>query len=285
LPWLAAAVALCAVAAVVVVAATRSGSGSGRPAAPISASATLSPAVALFGSVVTAELTVSTDPRRVDPRTIGVDATFPPYTPLGRPHRRRTADGRTAVVRFTYRLQCLAAACSHPGGQAAVQLPPAVVTWRPSGRALVSWPQAAVASRLTSADLAQRSLHYATDSAGAGYRVDPIVVGWTAIAGAVLLLLAVGGGGAVRLRRRPEPPPVRPPTEVELALQRLDRARERGQAERRAAIGRLAEALEREGFPELTPLARRLAWSSHGPSAAVASELGLLVRAALETAP
>jgi hypothetical protein len=56
------------------------------------------------------------------------------------------------------------------------------------------------------------------------------------------------------------------------------------QADRRGAIGDLAQVLEREGFGELAPLARRIAWSSSGPTPALASELALLVRAALEVA-
>jgi hypothetical protein len=115
------------------------------------------------------------------------------------------------------------------------------------------------------------------------YRVDPVLLGWVAVGGSALLLVAAGGGLAVGLgRRRPEPE--RPPSPVELALERLVRARHRGERARRAAIGGLADALEQGGFPELAPLARRLAWSPTGVSSAVASELGLLVRAAVETA-
>jgi hypothetical protein len=97
------------------------------------------------------------------------------------------------------------------------------------------------------------------------------------------LVLALGMLVPLRLRRRERP--LEPPSsELEQILARLERAADGSQAERRAAIGELARILERDGFGELAPLARRLAWSRGGPSRAVASELALLVRAALEVA-
>jgi hypothetical protein len=155
------------------------------------------------------------------------------------------------------------------------------VTWGRAGRGHVSWPPAAVASRLAAADVARPRLRFATASPEPSARGDGRALGWAAVAAAAALLLGVGVF-ALRFpaRRRDEEPAL---TEVERALDRLAHARH--QAERRSTVGQLAEALEHDGFPELAPLARRLAWSRTGPTTAVASELSMLVRAAVETAP
>jgi hypothetical protein len=126
-------------------------------------------------------------------------------------------------------------------------------------------------------------LRYTTEAPAHKYRVDPVAVGWTAIGGAAVLVLALGAFMPLKLRHgdaRVEPPS----SDLERALAHVVEAAEGSQADRRGAIGDLAQALEREGFGELAPLARRIAWSSGGPSPAVASELALLVRAALEVA-
>jgi hypothetical protein len=254
------------------------------PDRAVSVGASLSPHVALFGAAVVAELRVRLDPKRVDPRSVRLTVRFTPFSLLGRPRVRvESGDGAT-VVRVSYRLQCLAAACSHPGGQAIVRLPPALVRWgTPARLARVRWPRATVDSRLTLGDAARPSLRYTTTAPDRRYRVDPAVVGWTAVGGSSMLLLALGALAPGRLRRRPAAGPP-PRSELEQALARLERAGRASQAERRAAIGALAHALEDTGFAELAPLARRLAWSSCGPSPAVANELALLVRAALEVA-
>ena len=260
-------------------AATRGGKAAQPPpAAGLSARATLAPRVALLGTVVTAGLRITVDRRRVDPRTLRVRPDFAPYTVVSAARHRDGAD----TVALTYRLQCLDRACSRPAGQAPIALRPARVSW-PGGRVTVGWPQATVASHLTAVDLARPALRFDATPVPDRYRIDPVLLGRLAVGGSALLLVAAAGVLAARVgRRRSEPE--RPLSPVELALERLARVRHRGERARRAAVGNLADALEQCGFPELAPLARRLAWSAGGVTPAVASELHLLVRAAVETA-
>jgi hypothetical protein len=279
-PVVLAALAVVAAAGVVTAAATRDGERPGVPVRDPAGTARLSPRVAPFGSRVTAEVRVIVDPSRIDSAAIGVRARFTPFTVVHGPVVRRIS-GANAGVTYTYTLQCVAAACSRPGSQMPVALPPATVDLG-RGRILrIPWPAAAVTSRLAAADLHPPSLHFETATAAGRPRIDPGTVGWTAVGAAVLLLLGLAAT-ALRLRGAAAPAADRR-SGVERALERLARARDRGQAERRAAIGELADALEHDGLAELAPLARRLAWSSGGPSSDVAWELGLLVRAALET--
>jgi hypothetical protein len=256
------------------------------PSDRASAQATISPRVVLFGATTKAELRVLVDPRSVDPRTVRVTAHFEPFVLADPPMQRVERAGSVAEVRVSYRLQCLAAACSHPGGQALLQLRPATVGWAGVPDAMrVDWPRVAVASRLTRADLAHPALRYDATPADRGYRVDPRALGWAAVGLSGAAVLALGIVLPLRARgarRRPGPLDLSSP--LERALARLERSVDGLQGERRAAIGELAYVLEHDGFPELAPLARRLAWSSGGPTGGVAHELALLVRSALETA-
>jgi len=246
---------------------------------PVAATATVTPRVVLFGGVAQAELRIAVDPRRVDARTISVTPRLAPFTVVGRASRRV----ESSLVVITYRIQCLVERCSHPAAQALVALRPATIRWK-GGRTSVAWQPAAVASRLTQLDLQQPSLHFSTAASSPHERVDPRVLAWACVGGSAALALAAAATAILRLRR-----PVRRLDEesaspLEQALERLERAAEESQTERRAALDDLAQVLEHEGFPELAPLARRLAWSSGGPSPETAFELALLVRAAAEVA-
>ena len=282
--WLGPAAALGIVAAVVTLAAARGG-GATEPARPaaVTAEALLRPRVALFGAAVRAELRIAVDTSRVNPRGIRATARLAPFSPLGPARTRRESSGRVALVRISYRLHCVAAACSRPGGQASILLRPAVVRWG-THRLLVAWPRETIASRLTIADAEHHSLQYAVEAPRPAYRVDPVVVGWTSIGTAAALLLALGAFVPFRLRHQRDAHVEPPSSDLEQALVRVVDAAGGSQADRRGAIGDLAQVLEREGFGELAPLARRIAWSSSGPTPALASELALLVRAALEVA-
>jgi hypothetical protein len=105
--------------------------------------------------------------------------------------------------------------------------------------------------------------------ADVSYAVRPEVLGWGAIAVAVALLL-VGGwlvAGVVRgrrqLRRLGIPAHL---TGVDRALALLEHARvERDVAGERRALERLALELQKDGRPELSLTATRLAWSKDGP--------------------
>jgi hypothetical protein len=281
--WLVPVAAIGVVTAVITLAAARGG-GATEPAplAAVSAQALLQPRVVLFGAAVRAELRVAVDPTRVDPRTVRATVRLAPFSALGPRRVRRQSFGRATLIRIRFRLHCVAGACSRPGGQANVALRPAVVRWG-KHRLVVAWPRETIDSRLTVDDLAHPSLRYATDAPARRYRADPVLVGWTSIGAAAALVLALGVFVPVKLRREPTRVE-QPSSELEQALARVVAAARQSQADRRGAIGDLAHVLEREGFGELAPLARRIAWSSDGPSSVLASELALLVRAALEVA-
>jgi hypothetical protein len=287
LPVAVVAVAVAAAGAIVAVAAhhDRRTPTVPRRGGPVSALATLSPRVVLFGAALNADLRVTVDPKRVDPRSVQVVAHFRPFDVLGPPRRRVERGGGVTVVRYTYRIQCVASVCSAPGGQVPVLLQPARVRFgTPTAERLITWPRETVASRLTRDDVAHPAPRYAAAAAARSYRIDPSVAGWAAVGSSAVLVLVLGGAGATRLRRR-RLPPAPPLSDLEVALARLEHAALDGNpAARRSAISHLAEALEGNGFPELAPLARRLAWSSGAPSAEVASELAALVHAALEVA-
>jgi hypothetical protein len=251
-----------------------------------SVQASIMPRVVLFGATTRAELGVLVDPRSVDPRTIHVTANLEPFTLAARPTRRVERTGSETEVRVSYKLQCLAAACSHPGGQALIRLRPAKVGWAGAPDAVrIEWPRVAVASRLTRTDLVHPTLRYDATPVDRGYRVDPEVLGWAALGLSGAAVLALGVVLPLRARgTRRRPPPVDLTSPLELAIARLEHSVEGSPGERRAAIGELAYVLEHDGFPELAPLARRLAWSSGGPSGSVAHELAVLVRSARDTA-
>jgi hypothetical protein len=281
--WLAPLAAIAGVVIVVTVAVVRSRpSAEPAPRNAVAAAAVLDPRVALFGAPVHAALRIMVDPTRVDPRKVRVNARFAPYSLLGAPRVTRHAGERATLIRIAYRLQCVATACSRPGRQANVFLRPAVVRWD-SHRLRVAWPPAAIASRLTTGDVAHPSLRYTMEAPARTYRVDPVAVGWTSIGAAAAIVLGLGAFVPLRLRHAAAPAEA-PTSDLERALERVVEAADGTQADRRGAIGDLAQVLERDGFGELAPLARRIAWSSGGPSPAVASELAVLVRAAIEVA-
>jgi hypothetical protein len=256
------------------------------PSEHVSAQTSVSPRVMLFGAQTKAVLLVLVDPSSVDPRTVRVTANFEPFTVTGAATRRIERMGAATEVRISYRLQCLVAACSHPGGQALVLWRPAKIGWEGAPDAIsVDWPRVAVASRLTRADLAHPALRFDASGADRDYRVNPHTLGWAAVGLSGAAVLALGVVLPLRLRRRRLPPaPLDLSTPLEQAIARLERSVDGPPGERRAAIGELAYVLEADGFAELAPLARRLAWSIGGPSGGVAHELALLVRSALETA-
>jgi len=281
--WLAPVLAVVVVVTVISVAVVRSRRAADpAPPAAVSAETVIEPRVALFGAPVRAELRITVDPTRVDARKVRATARFAPYSPLGAPRILRQSAERSTLIRIAYRLQCVAAACSRAGGQANVALHPAVVRWG-DHRLAVFWPPAAIASRLTADDVSHPSLRYTTDVPARSYRVDPVAVGWTSIGAAAAIVLALGALVPLKLRHAAEPVEA-PSSDLERALERVVEAADGTLADRRGAIGELAQVLERDGFGELAPLARRIAWSSGGPSPAVASELAVLVRAALEVA-
>ena len=148
-----------------------------RPGAPHEASsvrATVTPASARFGDLVTARIEL-----RGRVRGARVDARFAPFDVVRTHH--------SAGI-WTFTLRCTALACLTSGHTVPVQLPPARLTLGGQS-APVSWPPISLGSRLSSADLARPGFRADTAPPAPRYRFDPVVAGWTLAGLAAALVL------------------------------------------------------------------------------------------------
>jgi hypothetical protein len=247
----------------------------GRPVAVIRS---LSPAEPQFGDSVVATIEVFIDTRRVDPRSMRVDATFKPFAVTSSTRSVRMAGG-LSVVRVVDRLDCLDAACLPKGGAATFRFPRLRIAYR-GGTLVAAWPAVRVHARLAATDLSQAILRVGAPQAHPSYRFPPGVTGWLLLA--VGLAGALGGlalvAGAVlpslSVARRARGTP------LERILRELTSAN--------GDIGRRRRTLEQLAR-ELEPLdaslsfeSRVLAWSPHEPEPAVISDLTQRVRTVVD---
>jgi hypothetical protein len=260
--------------------------GGAHPRTALTADATLTPRAHLFGDRVRARVTVALDPRRVDPRSVRIDASFKPFATVG---NARVLRGPTSV-RLDATLLCLARVCAPGAPQRARAFPPARVRYRDrSGLAhsvTTSWPPLLAASRLTPADVLRPRIRVTSWAPRSSAAVDPTLAGWALTACAAALLVVAGGALARRRRARPAPA-AWVPSEVpalESALESVKRLADESDAARRSAIDRLARELERAGLSGLAPEARALAWSPAVPSAQPMHDLSADVLKAVDAA-
>jgi hypothetical protein len=270
---------LLAVAAVaaVVVSAQRAGRDERRaPAEPLRAATSLSDRASLFGQPLVARLELVVDHTRIDPARLRVTVDFAPFRVAGAPSVRRERRGPVTVLRYAYRLECLAAACAPRAPQRIFAFAPAVVHYG-TGRGQAPWPELTVASRLAPADLATRRLR-PPEPSPESYRLPPRTVGWALAALAILLVL----GAAVAAARLLAPHgrgPLLAISPLERALALVTQATSRATEERRTALDGLALVLEQAGANPLATASRRLAWSEPEPEGDAMSELVAAVRA------
>jgi hypothetical protein len=214
--------------------------------------ATVAPASARFGDLVTARIEL-----RGRARGARVDASFAPFEVV------RTS--RTPGA-WTFTLRCIALACLTSGRTVPVQLPPARITVGAQS-APVSWPPITLGSRVSAADVARPAFRADTSPPAARYRFDPVAVGWTLAGLAAALVVGVGVWAARLLqRRRPRLELVddaRLLTPLERALDTLERSLSESVTHRRVALDVVAGLL---GDAELAQRARRLGWSAASPS-------------------
>jgi hypothetical protein len=274
----------------------------------ITAEATFSPAVALFGDTVTAHVDVVVDKARVDPDSVRLAAEFAPFEIVGRLQRRRRDSERSAHLRLSLVLRCLSGSCVPSGQSARYNFEPARISFTApdeqdvAGSSIeVPLPSVRLYSRFTAlgagaaqgqgegfqpwrADL--RSLP------SVSYRIAPGVVIVLLLAGAALAAIAAFAVGYVAWPRRvpaapPEPEPEPPPeplSALEQALILLEQSiRADGAADQRRALELVAEELELAdwGDRDLARTARALAWSQGIPPAAETARLAARVRTAL----
>ena len=267
--------AAAAVAGVVVAVEHAGRDGGGRPPAPLQASTSLSGRTGLFGRPLVARLALVVDRTRVDPARLRVAVDFSPFRVAGPPSVRRVRSGPTTVVRYSYRLECLAAACVPRSPERVFAFAPAVVRYD-GGQGRVAWPSFTVASRLSPDDLARRMLRLPAPSPES-YRLPPRLLGWSFAALAALLVLGAGSAASRLLAssRRGALVSVSP---LERALALVAQASSRAIAERRTALDRLAVVLDEAGVRPLAAATRRLAWSRPEPEGAAMTELVTAVR-------
>jgi hypothetical protein len=271
-------------------------SGKGGSYAPRRAlvSTDLSPTRSLFGQPLTARARVVVDPRAVDVEHVALSTDFRPYSVRGESRRVRDGLGRASIVEFSYTLQCTTRPClPRGGGRAAaaetVKLPRATLTLPQRGGGSVtrniSWPEAAVQSRLTGDEIGLSTPHAVRRAVPAAvtWRISPRLLAGLAFGLAVLLALCAAWLIATVVRRDLTlVRALRIPshmTPVDRALALAEHAAANGEVdESRKALERLAIELRRREAAAEAESAERLAWSERDPSQASIQQLAESVR-------
>lgn len=252
---------------------------------PIAGDTAFAPLVHAFADRVTAQVTISVDPGRIDPASVRVLASFAPYTAGPVRVERRPAGSSLAVLRFSFPLRCSSAACVPRAPERSFSLPNAVVRWRyragGSGSAPLAWPPLTVASRLTPRDLAVPALLARAEPPAASYSLPPgaLGVGLYALGAA----FAAGGLVALALLLRPHARTVATPP-LQHALELVELAAAGEVVERRRALYRLALALEEARLEPESHAARKLAWAPAAPDPDGMLQLALVIRGQLREA-
>jgi hypothetical protein len=269
----------------------------------VEGSAALSPRIVLFGDTVRARVDLVFSRDDVDPDSVRISTSFPPWEVVGEPQRRRRDAGEMTHLRTTYVIRCLTGPCVPSGQVAPLEFSPARVSFAgpggeqaTRGSTRVVWPVLTVYSRFASASADRQSSTSpwradVVTMPAVSYRVAPGLLLVLALAGGALLTL--GGLALVYVawpRREPAPPPEPEPeplpllTPLEQALELLeDSAREDGTADRRRALELVAEVLaERGDSDDLVRSARVLAWSEDDPAVEETSGLAAQVRPLVE---
>jgi hypothetical protein len=303
------ALAVVAVVALALVALVTGGNGQGSEAAatgaeaPIAATGSITPRIALFGDTVIARVDVTIDRAQLDPSLVRVKAGFGTWSRVGQPVGERKDSGDTTYLRTTYLLRCLIALCVPSNGTGRYEFNPAKVSYEaPKGDAVerlvidAHWPVLVVHSRLDASDLTERDPLAAPWRAdlvslpSVTYRIRPGLLTVLLLAGGISLLTAAGALLYRILPRRsavapplPPPPPPRPvlsPLEQALVLLESQDS-EDGVAERRRALELVADELAVRDDRALERTARTLAWSEEEPDAEATRTLAATVRAYL----
>lgn len=273
--------------------AVRGESSGARPARAVDISTSVTPNVVAFGTPVVATADVVADARVVDPDSIRLLADFSPYEVVGSPMVARDVTGDTARVVYRYTLRCLREGCDPAAARGLAQFEPGIVRYRfrdsqGSGRDIVDWPSAVVASRVAAADVeAIRWRASETELPALTTRLGPKGLAAVLLLGALALVAT-----AVLLGRRlwhvpPEPDQaelgfVRPPLARALDLVRADLGNGASAPDRRRTLERVARELSTLGRDDLADEARALAWS---PRTCTSEEIEAFARRAEDAVP
>jgi hypothetical protein len=243
------------------------------PAEPLSVQTAIAPNPAFFGDPVEAQVTVGYDPKTIPRSSISVDTSFAPYVETAPPTISRARAGGTAAVVYGYRLQCLTDDCLPLGKARSIRFPAAVVTATSGGRAVKAtdrWRPLVVTSRLTPGDLSSAHFRSPARLAAPSYAVSPGALSGVLVAVAIVLGLAVCTLLILELlrlaeRRRARAAGHQGRRALALAYAR-DAVGRDDDADRRKALGLLAETLSDEGEPTLAASVVDVAWSETPPS-------------------
>jgi hypothetical protein len=251
---------------------------------PLQATASVSPAVRLFGEPVTARVSVLVDTKRVDPGRLRVAAKFDPFVPIGPPRELHAGSGRYVQTTWTWKLRCLTAECVpvsppsdvfHDFGLRPVQVRGIGVNGKSEYRTHVFFPQVKVLSEVSPREQAYIKAHkriawlyQLTPAAGDRYRLPAGLVFWLAVALAGLCAAAavvLAGRWALRLRTQSAADATVPAPYLERALALFFWANAHGdETLQRKALERVADELPLD-VVDLSEMARELAWSPETP--------------------
>ena len=314
LRWLAIGLLLAALAAVIAVTVVTDRSGPSAPEAiadgrPLAATASLTPQSHLFAERIHVRIDAVVDRRRLDPDRIVLETDWHPYQPAVPPLRTREDVGRFTRLHWGYDLYCVVLECApQAGANIRTGFAPATLRYRgrpiegaPPAPLTISWPPITAVSRLDPVDLDRRPTvrgggagaqaavtikvpwrHNSATLVAATYRVQPVTVFWTGIAGALLLFAGAG------ILLRPYLPSLRRhrarPSPLERALAAVERTRTGGDLEaERKALESLAAELRDSGEGDLAWTASVLAWSKPVPEPELIGALTVDVREAIAT--
>lgn len=287
-------------------------SGDGDQAAPppgkdFAASRSLTPTAHLFGDFVHARVDVIVDREKLDPDRVRTTLDFLPYRIQNGVKRTRDDFSHFSRLRWETTLRCITIACvpsrlqsvlgdqEGRGERRTYRFKPARVTYedpktgkvRPLRQ--VSWPPLDAISRLSPDE--EQIPPYASLGPGGefvatlapvdepSFRAPAWLLGG-ALLSVALALLALPATLIVRevRRRRPEPQAEAQLSPLQLALQRVERMRDHGDAEeQREALEALAFELDGDGRAARV---RALAWQPAAPSPAETTALVAELRGA-----
>jgi hypothetical protein len=248
--------------------------GGEAPSTPLALQTALTPNPAFYGDVVLARVAVQYDPKIVRRGTIRVATSFDPYVETARPAVSAFTSGGTAGIVYRYTIQCVTDGCLPLTKPKQLKFPPAVVTGSSSSgtvRATAPWRPLYVASRLSPADVrAGQHFHRSSTVLPASYAVSPGLLETLL----VIVALILGAGGVALLvlelrrfteRRRARAAGIQGRRALALAYVR-DSAGRADAADRRKALGLLAETLAEEGEAALAASAGDVAWAETPPT-------------------
>jgi hypothetical protein len=287
-------------------------SGDGDQAAPppgkdFAASRSLTPTAHLFGEFVHARVDVIVDREKLDPDRVRATLNFLPYRIQNGVERSREDFSHFTRLRWEATLRCITIACvpsriqsvlgeqEGRGERRTYRFKPARVSYEDPKTGKVSrlrqvfWPPLDAISRLSPDE--QQIPSYASLGPGGefGATLAPVdepsfrAPAWLlggALLAAALALLALPTTLIVRevRRRRPAPQAEAQLSPLELALQRVERVRDHGDAgEQREALEALAFELDGDGRAARV---RALAWQPDAPAAADTTALVTELRGA-----